>query len=101
MDEAACRSAVSRAYYGAFNLAREFLVTHGLDAISGHAGVWRAFQAFDGENRRLVGRELEALYSFRRAADYELSSRKIDFNAEVARRCVEKAIEIERLLALG
>jgi uncharacterized protein (UPF0332 family) len=76
--EAARRSAVSRAYYGAFNLARRWLETHvmPIDDHRAHGQVWRAFRVAEraasgtGEEWQLVGDLGTGLRALRNQADY-------------------------------
>jgi uncharacterized protein (UPF0332 family) len=76
-DEAALRSAISRAYYGALCLARNFLITKGeLDknAISrekdSHTIIWQAFKN-GGKTRAGVYQNGLRLKFKRKEADYE------------------------------
>ena len=74
-EEAALRSAVSRAYYAAFHAALEFGVSEGFSSQrSGedHFGIRRYFQQYKpNEIRRKIASELQRLYDNRRKADYE------------------------------
>ena len=73
--EAASRSAASRAYYAAFNVAVDFASQEGFSAqASGedHFRIQRHFQATGSdEKRRKVALELERLLNLRRMADYQ------------------------------
>jgi uncharacterized protein (UPF0332 family) len=74
--EAALRSAVSRAYYAAFQAALEFgAAEHFSPKQSGedHFGIRRYFQQYTPKNdvRSKIALQLQRLYDFRRKADYE------------------------------
>jgi uncharacterized protein (UPF0332 family) len=73
--EASQRSAVSRAYYGAFHAARQLLVDAGL-SVPPTGEAHRKIQLCLKESRDDIGKEaandLEALRVYRNAADYDL-----------------------------
>jgi uncharacterized protein (UPF0332 family) len=77
-SEAAKRSGVSRAYYGAFNEARRFLEGRGMPIGNHrtHDRVWRAFRAAEFASSatvgdwRLVGDLGADLFGLRNLADY-------------------------------
>lgn len=77
-SEAAKRSAVSRAYYGAFNASRRWLETNGvtIENHPAHQQVWRTFGAAEQaasqcEGKwRLVGELGAGLRGLRNQADY-------------------------------
>jgi uncharacterized protein (UPF0332 family) len=77
-NEAALRSAVSRAYYAAFNIAKDFLGKNGIviseNKASVHQEVWSAFEG-RGETWGAVYRHGDSLKQRRRAADYNLTPR--------------------------
>jgi hypothetical protein len=75
-DEASQRSAISRAYYGAFHLARRHLERSRKGAFSlpptgdKHMAVWRELQAGRGSERS-AGFAGDRLRQLRNKADYE------------------------------
>lgn len=72
-DEAALRSAVSRAYYAAFGKTRQLLRSEGvaLPANShAHLLVWRSCRLAEEPGRRYVGMVGDRLRKKRNAADY-------------------------------
>lgn len=72
------RSAVSRAYYGAFNVSRRWLEAHGtsIDDRGAHRQVWQAFRAAEGasdgtrQSWKVVGNLGASLRGLRNQADY-------------------------------
>ena len=93
---AACRTAISRAYYGAFHSTLSFLQIVGLDAPRGHklhfdfleSGQPEAFQ---------VGELLSELQSRRVQADYEMGNTRIETVVQ-ARLNAERAFKLLSLL---
>ncbi len=78
-SEAAHRSAVSRAYYGAFHLARSLVEScevRVLQSAEGHSGASRCLQNCGLSALAAAGRELDSLRSIRNKADYDLSSKQ-------------------------
>jgi uncharacterized protein (UPF0332 family) len=77
-DEAALRSAVSRAYYAAFNIARDFLSINGFvvseNKASVHHEVWNEYER-RGDTWATVYKYGDALKKQRRDADYILKPR--------------------------
>jgi uncharacterized protein (UPF0332 family) len=76
-DEAALRSAASRAYYAAFNLALEWAAAESIDTSphddecgNSHQACWRAFREHGDKNLRKVGTEGRDLRDIRVQADY-------------------------------
>jgi hypothetical protein len=73
-DEAAQRSALSRAYHGAFGVARDYLLTSrgvAISSFNAHYHVWAAFaQAPRGVEQR-IAQEGNRLKRRRDLADYE------------------------------
>jgi len=71
-DEAAQRSAISRAYYAAFGLAQERLIEWGWQAAGGrpHHGVWSTYQSSPREACRRIGEIGFVLRDQRNTADY-------------------------------
>ena len=102
-DEARYRSAVSRAYYGAFHLVCAFLDKHcGLAVLRNHHGHRQAFEMLTGlSNPAAVesARLLEDLRHERNRADYNLLVSSFR-DAEIARQCVEMADSIRSALEL-
>jgi hypothetical protein len=98
--EAAVRSAVSRAYYGAFHLAREFLdeLTVTVPAnLRSHAFVRQCLIGSGVADAVFAGGALHDLHTERIRADYELEDAR--FRTFVyARARVEKAETIRSLL---
>jgi hypothetical protein len=97
--EATCRTVISRAYYGAFHIARRALEDIGVKVGSNHGHVWRLLQVSGDEIVEDAGDMLTGLHSERVHADYHLDSgERADIVA--ARLAVEKAQEIVRLLEI-
>lgn len=95
------RSAVSRAYYGAFHVAKEFLfdcgVNIGIDALAHRNVCWCL--ANSGEPVMVdISRLLEALRKERNDADYKLSSQRF-VQRGPAKAEVERAKKIVTFLA--
>ena len=101
-SEASKRSAVSRAYYGAFNPTRRWVEENvrPIDRWASHRQVWDAFTAADlaSEDTRakweFVGEIGEALRIRRNQADYDESMPDLD------RHAAEAVANAERILAL-
>ena len=99
-DEASLRSAVNRAYYGAFHLALAFLedieraVPRNANA---HVQVARKLQSAGQADAYLAGSLLGDLHTERIKADYRLDHKQIGTSA-FARICVETASEIQAAL---
>jgi uncharacterized protein (UPF0332 family) len=75
-NEADWRSAISRAYYAAFHVARAVLVQCGFDAPIGdqaHAYLWLRLSNCGHPDLEEVGRRLSRLRSLRNQADYQLA----------------------------
>ena len=100
--EASQRSAVSRAYYGAFNLSRRWLEMNvtPIDNRGAHKQVWSTFQAADRatpETRKawiLIGSLGDSLHVLRNEADYD---DRVELNSLGAMQAVANA---ERIVAL-
>lgn len=75
VDEATERAIISRAYYGAFNSARDRLGARISGNISIHFQVIQAYKASNDKLERTVGSWLDSLRRQRVKADYEA-----DFN---------------------
>lgn len=87
-EEAATRSAVSRAYYGAFCLARDRATLDEYKKPDVHRAVIDRYEQSPSGRERTVGQFLAELFRQRKKADYE-SGFQVD--SAVARRAVEKA----------
>ena len=95
------RSAVSRAYYGAFHLGKEFLFDCGIiiqiDAVAHRNLAW----CLSNSNEQAIEDAASLLGTLRKArndADYDLTSTRFTRRAE-AKAEVQRAIEILTLLA--
>ena len=74
LKEASCRSAISRAYYGAFCTARNYLQTkEGVKEFgeNAHNSVRDIFVSSNDQNRREIGNKLNRLRLSRNKADYD------------------------------
>ena len=70
-DEAAQRTAISRAYYAAYHAAAACVRAKGILMVGHtHRSVWRALKADPDPNRADAGRKGDRLRWFRTAADY-------------------------------
>ena len=99
-NESARRSAVSRAYYGAFHLAREFLTELGVDVpanATGHEFVVLRLENCGYSEAYEAGSLLADIRTERNRADYDLASQRIA-RIETVRVVIERAAEIHRLL---
>jgi uncharacterized protein (UPF0332 family) len=97
-SEAAWRSAVSRAYYAAFHVARELMIRNGFVVQGGeaaHAYLWRRLS--NGGNREVqtAGNRLNLLRGVRNQADYQLDA---SFSQALADAQVQTAQDIVDLL---
>ena len=100
-SEGRLRTAVNRAYYGAFHLAREFLsdcgVVVGIDALA-HRNVRWCLANSQDQLIEKAGRLLETLRESRNEADYKLSSTRFVVRSRASNE-VRLAVEISTLLA--
>lgn len=74
VDEAAYRSAISRAYYAAYGTARSKLTAEGEyppEKGDAHVAVWRSFRDKADRVRFRIGEEGNRLRNSRRSADYD------------------------------
>jgi uncharacterized protein (UPF0332 family) len=96
-DEARFRSAASRAYYGAFHLARAFLVDHLKQHIlrnhHGHRQVLEQLTQLVNPEATRAMRLLHELRRDQNSADYDLAATAFR-DANKARVCVEMAESI-------
>jgi uncharacterized protein (UPF0332 family) len=84
--DAICRSAISRAYYALFLLAREFLGELGLDVRhipNPHANVEQAFRNSGVLSLQRLASVLGTLAPIRAEADYDLRSGEVESIAKV------------------
>lgn len=99
--EGRLRSAVSRAYYGAFHVAREFLsdcgVIIGLDPFA-HRNVRWCLENSNAPPIEDAARLLDTLRKARNNADYQLSSTRFSLRSKASAE-VERAVQIATLLA--
>jgi uncharacterized protein (UPF0332 family) len=94
------RSAVSRAYYGAFHLVLDFLQEFGVDIVKNHNGHVEAYRTLfqtDHPTAMRAARMLDELRGDRNIADYHLEKPKFD-NPKNAIDRVEMAAEISGCL---
>jgi uncharacterized protein (UPF0332 family) len=95
-DEAAYRTAVSRAYYGAFHVARLFLTELGFEPVANanvHAFVRHYLSGSRHRDARLAAAELADLQQARNRADYQLDNPDVGSRA-YAMVSVERATRI-------
>jgi hypothetical protein len=101
-SEASRRSAVSRAYYGAFNVSRRWLEESGIPIENrrAHGQVWRAFSLADRatpatrERWQAVGDLGGALRALRNQADYADLVPGLDDRAADAVDAAERILEL-------
>jgi uncharacterized protein (UPF0332 family) len=96
--EAEWRSAVSRAYYAAFHVARDLLLACGFLAPRGdqaHGYLWLRLSNASDPDVENAGRDLQTLRRDRNRADYDLA-RPLDQGTAVAQ--VQAAQDIVRVL---
>jgi len=99
-EEASLRTAVSRAYYGAFHLALQFLADIGRPVprnTNAHVQVARKLQTAGQPDAYRAGSLLGDLHTERIKADYRLDDMRVG-TAAFARTCVETAHEIRSAL---
>lgn len=99
IDSARCRTAISRAYYGAFHYAWETLAALGVPlgrGSSAHGHASRLLQRSGDDALKTAGNILQDLHRLRILADYRMSAelevetgRSARMAAETARRIVE------------
>jgi uncharacterized protein (UPF0332 family) len=98
--EAQQRSAISRAYYAAFNLAKGYLESEGYgpyaEDASAHGEVKRAFNRTEDRVRKSIGQRLDALRESRNWSDYNTV---VAANwSDLAKIAISRATEIEKSL---
>ena len=99
---AAYRTAISRAYYGAFNVAKDLTTLLGHDPPQGqntHKWTSLVLSNCGQPNGTMAGGFLGDLHKSRLDADYQLAKQNVE-NQQAAIDCVELATEILRLLSL-
>jgi uncharacterized protein (UPF0332 family) len=80
-DPASCRTAIGRAYYGAFHLATVFLKGIGVvppKNANTHTFVRHRFSNCSHEEAEIIGSLLYDLYADRLAADYDLDDQAVE-----------------------
>jgi uncharacterized protein (UPF0332 family) len=93
---ACCRSAISRAYYGVYHSAREFLDGLGVrtrSGISEHLYLQRLLKESQVGEAIELGQLLDNLHQSRKEADYELTNDRPERRGQV-QACVLRATEI-------
>lgn len=97
--ESAKRSAISRAYFGAFCLARNLLAEKGWlkvkNNIQDHKNVKNFFENSSDKTKKKIGTKLDRLRKRRNEADYNNVFYKVDNYAQF---CVKMAKEIQEEL---
>ncbi len=99
-DAASCRSAISRAYYGAFHLAKLFLDGSGIRPprnANAHVFIQHRLANCGYSQAVEAGSFLADLYADRINADYNLHKTQVE-NIQYARTCVVTAIRIRDAL---
>jgi uncharacterized protein (UPF0332 family) len=99
-NEAARRTAVSRAYYAAFHFARAYLKDLGVAVpanASGHEFIVLRLENCGHAEAYEAGALLSDVRSERNRADYDLTHRSFD-KIEGVRAVIERASEVQRLL---
>lgn len=100
-DEATYRTAVSRAYYGAFHVARDFLVELGYSPVRNanvHAFVRQYLHASNLSDACTAADELGDLQTLRNRADYKLNDLRVGSQTQ-AMWAVERSIQVASALA--
>jgi uncharacterized protein (UPF0332 family) len=96
---AAIRSAISRAYYGAFHSAVQLLHELSLKTEARHGSVWMDFMTPPQIESQAIGNHLRELHAYRVAADYQLGRVDVE-ETQLAMICVETAEHVVSLVAL-
>jgi hypothetical protein len=108
-SEAFKRSGVSRAYYGAFNLSRQWLEVNvtPIDNYKAHEQVWETFRAADGatpeteEMWRAVGALGNSLRRLRNQADYDAAVMGLEGESVRAIGSAERIVRLLRELEVA
>jgi uncharacterized protein (UPF0332 family) len=76
-QEACLRSAISRAYYGVFCIARNFIISRGtiIPRVDTHKFVRETYFNSSIKAERKIGKDLRDLWHERKEADYENNAR--------------------------
>jgi uncharacterized protein (UPF0332 family) len=98
-NEATHRTAISRAYYGAYHLARAFLAELGVRVGKDHGDVWNRLGKSGVVDAKKAATMLAVLHENRVVADYQLESTK-PRNAAFVEDNIERARAV-RLLPLA
>ncbi|HVC93312.1 MAG TPA: hypothetical protein VND64_06450 [Pirellulales bacterium] len=101
-DEASCRSAVSRAYYGAFHAARDLLADLGFPvpfSPSAHVFIQRRLIGAGQADAHAVGSMLADLHRARLRADYDLNDVPAG-TIQFAQSCVETAHSLDAIVVV-
>jgi len=98
-SEAACRTAISRAYYGAFHLARAFLSDLGVRLGKDHGEIWRRLGSSGIVPAKQAATMLAVLHENRTVDDYDLNSPKPK-NEAFASDNVKRAMDVRALLQM-
>jgi uncharacterized protein (UPF0332 family) len=91
--EESYRSAVSRAYYGAFGYLKDRLDLADYGP-SCHQNLIDNFKNAGDKNSKIVGKKLEALFERRKHADYKYRDEFTDHNCQYCIQEAEKIIEL-------
>jgi uncharacterized protein (UPF0332 family) len=100
--EVAERAAVSRAYYGVFNLARRWLEANvtPIDNRHAHQQVWHTFKTADrvGDESRgewkLIGRLGDSLHQLRNQVDYDDHVDELESRTQRALSTAERILQL-------
>jgi hypothetical protein len=95
--EAACRTAISRAYYGVFHIATDFLCSIDPKVGDRHDRIWKYLQISGHPSAIEAGKHLSSLYQERQRADYRLDNERWGQHPH-AKKCVERAKSVSELL---
>jgi uncharacterized protein (UPF0332 family) len=99
-SKAGARSAVSRAYYGVFHLAKQLVEEVGNETVGGgqaHSLIPQFLQQSTHAGAVKAGRALADLHSCRVKADYDLKNEKFE-KVMFAQKNLDSALEIRKLL---
>ena len=103
-NEAMCRTIISRAYYGAFHLAREYVVQLGFPETDKHRFLSDSLSASDEPNVMRAGDLLRSLATSRGRADYDLKQPHVGkqvMEPLFLRDSIERADKVRDLLRLA
>ena len=101
--EAEWRSAVSRAYYSLFHVARQFLLQCGFEVRKGdqaHADLWRRLCNCGVPEVQHAGRELQNLRGDRNTADYDTHVAFPQAHSKAAVELARETVEVLRRAAV-